>query len=136
MRLEPFASDASLFDRCFTRRVKHDDGEAMSTLRALMKMGSIRRYKKNVVAFTIPPKVESLVLIDLGDAERRAYDAIEDAKQNFMQRARDAADAGDRINFNSLLTLILRLRQCCLDFSLVPANVMVKLLSALLQDRR
>jgi SWI/SNF-related matrix-associated actin-dependent regulator of chromatin subfamily A3 len=133
LKLEPFIGDPSLFPRYITRPIKNGNFEAMMKLQALMKVLALRRHKRTVET-NIPAKEESIVNVELSPAEREAYDAISRAVSDYMSflMAMSTADAGSNImsNSSSVLGFITRLRQCCLDFSMVPAESLVNLLSA------
>lgn len=130
LRVEPFFSDKTLYDRYFTREIegKHRNEEGFARLRTLVKQVALRRDKREVLSHNIPPKTEMNVKIKLSDEERDAYEAIMDAISDFIHDISDGDDGLMR-NSTAVLGLITRLRQCCLDFSLVPAQALVNLLS-------
>jgi len=125
---EPFISFPDLFDRFFTRPIKNGENSAIHMLRALMKVTSLRRMKKSVIDCALSPKQESIVTVSLTPKERKAYDLIKDAITSVVQK-RNVQEI--LRNYSSVLALITRLRQCCLDISLVPRQSFVKLLSSL-----
>jgi len=131
LRLEPFSSDEKLYSRYITRPIKANDFDAVVKLRTLMKVIALRRRKQTVVD-RIAPKKEILVSVELSLDEREAYDAISAAISDFLAHVR-AIDEGNgnemTNNSGTILGLITRLRQCCLDFSLVPAQSLVSLLA-------
>ena len=131
INLEPFVSDTSLFGRFFTRPIKNGEEEAVVKLRTLMKLVSLRREKKNILDLNLPPKQEVIVSIPLSAIEREAYNAIHTAIRDFVSIMNGNPNNNDVLTANSstILTCILRLRQCCNDISLIPTESLVKLLS-------
>jgi SNF2 family DNA or RNA helicase len=130
LRLEPFCSDASFFKKYFVRPIKAGSDEALAMVRAFMKTISLRREKDMVPDFHLPIKNEVKVLVDLNDKEQDAYDAIHDAIQNYKSMVLATAGvAGIVQNTHTILSLITRLRQACLDLRLVPTGDLVKILS-------
>eukprot|EP01035_Chromulina_nebulosa_P017510 gene17510-23071_t len=137
LRLEPFVSDNKLYDRYFTREIegKHWNEEGIVRLRTLVKHIALRRDKKTILNHNIPVKSEIIVRVTLSPEERDAYNAIYEAIRHFVHDINvlhhGLADDlnGLMQNTSTILGLITRLRQCCLDFSLVPPQALVDLLS-------
>ena len=101
-------------------------------LRALMKTISLRREKSAVTDFQLPTKTEINVLVHLSPKEQDAYSAIHEAVLDYQ--AFVSASAGNHVNgmlqhTNSMLSLITRMRQACLDLRLVPVEALVKILA-------
>lgn len=132
LRLEPFSSDAALFKRYLVRPMKNGSKEAFAMVRALMKSISLRREKDAVLDLQLPPKNEVKVFINLNAKEQEAYSAIHEAIQGYhaFVLAMVGAD-GVMQHSHTMLSLITRLRQACLDLRLVPADALVKILSTL-----
>lgn len=142
LELEPFFKDSSLFKRYFVRPIKAGNVEALAKVRTLMKTISLRREKNNVGDLYLPPKIEQNVLVTLSKSERAAYDAIANAVSDYQQYLTDSSSSSTSAtdaamqNVQSLLALITRLRQACLDLSLVPVHALVKLLATTGVDAR
>ncbi len=65
LQLRPFHDDPSLFKRYLIRPVKSGDPDAMLKIRTLMKTVALRREKKGIVDFELPPKIEVNVEVTL-----------------------------------------------------------------------
>jgi SWI/SNF-related matrix-associated actin-dependent regulator of chromatin subfamily A3 len=132
LRLEPFCSDSALFKRYLVRPIKAGSTEAIAMVRALMKTISLRREKDTVQDFQLPIKNEVKVLIDLNAKEQDAYTAIHEAIKEYQAIVlATAGAAGILQHTHTMLSLITRLRQACLDLRLVPATELVNILSKL-----
>lgn len=130
LRLEPFCSDVALFQRYLVRPVKSGNTEAIAMVRALLKTISLRREKDAVQELQLPTKNEIKVVIDLSEKEQDAYSALHEAIKNYQSLAEDTSGAtGILRNTQTMLSLITRLRQACLDLSLVPTSDLVNILS-------
>lgn len=132
IRLEPFTKFPEFFNRFFTREIKKGDPVAIAKFSSLIKLISLRRVKNKVIADQLPTKIEIIVNVDLTPNEREAYDSISAAIKEFMVYLESLdPGTGNEVmrNSQSILGFITRLRQCCNDFSLVPAESLVKLLS-------
>lgn len=130
LRLEPFSSDPALYKRYIVRPIKSNDFDAVIKLRTMMKVLALRRLKGTIES-NLPPKQEIIVSVELSPTEREAYDAISAAVADFMAFAKSLDGGQSQImkNSSTILGLITRLRQCCLDFSLVPVLALVDMLS-------
>jgi DNA repair protein RAD5 len=137
LKLEPFYSDGALFKRLVSRPVQRGDAEALIKTRTLMKTLSIRRDKSKLVECKLPDKKEIIVSVEMGSRERAAYDAVARAIQSFARQHLDDDLVGPKsgseavLNAQSVLPLIMRLRQLCLDLRLVPPNTLAELMTTI-----
>jgi len=132
LRLEPFCSDVALFKRYLVRPIKAGNTEAIAMVRALMKTICLRREKETVQDFQLPIKNEVKVLIDLNEKEHDAYSAIHKAIKDYQFNVLSTVGAtGILQHTHTMLSLITRLRQACLDLRMVPAAELVNILSKL-----
>ena len=135
LQLSPFNADHTLFKRYFTRPIKAGNSESLSQIRALMKTISIRREKNIIEQIKLSPKLEYHVEVHLSEKEQKAYDAISQAIQDFSRFNAGDDMSSKRVieslanNSQSVLALITRLRQACLDLNLVPVDALIKILS-------
>jgi SNF2 family DNA or RNA helicase len=89
---------------------------------------ALKREKKDVDC-DLPTKTEAIVHVELSPIEREAYDCIHAFVTDYTMYLEEVAAGGMAGNQQAVLALITRLRQACLDLSLVPANKLVQLLS-------
>lgn len=132
LRLEPFFSDLALFKRFLVRPIKAGNTEAIAMVRALMKTICLRREKEAVQDFQLPIKNEVKVLIHLNEKEHEAYSAIHEAIKDYQSNVLSTAGANGILQHtHTMLSLITRLRQACLDLRMVPPAELVNILSKL-----
>jgi SNF2 family DNA or RNA helicase len=121
-----------LFKRYLVRPIKAGNKEAIAMVRALMKTICLRREKETVRDLQLPIKKEVKVLIDLNEKEHDAYSAIHKAIKDYQSNVLSTAGAtGILQHTHTMLSLITRLRQACLDLCMVPAAELVNILSKL-----
>lgn len=105
---------ASFRSRFETPIAKKEDAKAKETLKKLVSPFILRRMKKDVLS-ELPPKTETVRLIEMDEAQRKIYLAYAlDAKKKLMQ-----STERDKIQIFAMLT---RLRQLCCDPSLFAEN--------------
>ena len=91
--------------------IKSKNEEAMDQLRKLVQPFLLRREKKDVLK-ELPPKIEHIRRIAMGETERRTYiSAVTAAKNSLMQSGR-----------MKLLAALTQLRQVCCDPNLCFEN--------------
>lgn len=86
----------------------------------LMATISLRRTKdKGLVG--LPPKTIEICYVELSKEERELYDNMEgEAKSVF----RNYFNAGRQMpNYSAVLSILLRLRQICIDLALCPSDL-------------
>jgi SWI/SNF-related matrix-associated actin-dependent regulator of chromatin subfamily A3 len=144
LRLEPFCNDPSIFLTSISSRIRSDPGSAAANnLKFIMAQISLHREKEIVLKNTLPKKVEIIKKVVLSHPERMAYDVVHTAIHDYMTflehlAVRNEEDENNvyRRNSQCVLALIIRLRQSCLDISLVPAPALIRLLSTVRGDDR
>jgi SNF2 family DNA or RNA helicase len=129
LKMEPFYSDSALFKRLVARPIGRGDAETLIKVRTLMKTLSIRRDKTKLIECKLPEKKETIVFVEMNERERKAYDAVAVAVESFARSHLFAAGAPSQSQ--SILALIMRLRQLCLDLRLVPARTLTELMAAI-----
>ncbi len=105
---------ASSFASRFT-----SNGMATGTLKRLVKPLVLRRLKGEVLD-DLPEKTESTVMVELGKAERSAYEGCR--VHALQQLEKDAEMGGGEVNRMSILAELTRLRRFCCHPSLVLPN--------------
>lgn len=101
----------NLFQSEYVNLVMEDNIEATKRLKAKIKPFILRRIKDNVLK-ELPPKSESLFMVDMVENQRKLYD-VELAKvKNGLQ------DKGKI----QILALLTRLRELCIDPSMLYEN--------------
>ena len=110
---------------------------------------SLRRDKNTTTDFQLPEKIKTGLIVKLlgleitsvsifcnshmfsvSEKEQAAYDAISTAITDYTSYLETIAADAFMSNTQSVLALITRLRQACLDLSLVPVDALVKILAA------
>ena len=111
---------------------KHGDGQRLAQLRARLTPFILRRTKQ-LVAHELPPKVESVMSVELSGQQADLYETI---RLSMEQSVRDAiANKGLAKSQIVFLDALLKLRQVCCDPRLVktPAAAKVKTSAKLAQ---
>jgi SNF2 family DNA or RNA helicase len=132
LRLQPFHDDPALFSRYLGRPIKNGSDTAVTMLRTLMKSVSLRRCKGAVLSLDLlPAKEEAIVSVTLSAGELEAYTAVKRLVDDFCDLLEDMQEEGGGVlaHSRSVITFILRLRQLCLDISLVPPAALAALVA-------
>ncbi|KAK4581097.1 hypothetical protein RGQ29_024671 [Quercus rubra] len=119
LRFEPF-SIKSYWQSLVQRPLSQGDQKGLSRLQVLMATISLRRTKdKGLVG--LPPKTIEICYVELSKEERELYDNMEgEAKSVF----RNYFNAGRQMpNYSAVLSILLRLRQICIDLALCPSDL-------------
>lgn len=84
-------------------------------------MGAIAlRRTKDTAMVGLPPKTVETVYVELSGEERQLYDEV---KEEVKALLRDYDNDGSMVySYSTMLSMILRLRQICTDFTMCPAN--------------
>ena len=121
-----FLGSQAKFQQRFRNPIeKHGDGQRLAQLRARLTPFILRRTKQ-VVAHELPPKVESVMPVELVGNQADLYETI---RLSMEKAVRDAiADKGLAKSQIVFLDALLKLRQVCCDPRLVkiPAAAKVK----------
>lgn len=81
---------------------------------------SLRRTKEKGL-IGLPPKTIETCYVELSREERELYDKMEGEAQSVF---RDYVDAGSLMrNYSAVLSILLRLRQICIDLALCPSDL-------------
>lgn len=88
-------------------------------LASLIRPFILRRTKAEVCA-ELPPKLEQTLYCELGDEQRRLYDAILLASRHLLEKARSCGWHEHRME---ILAMLLRLRQICCHPGLLPPEL-------------
>ncbi|GMY19549.1 putative SWI/SNF-related matrix-associated actin-dependent regulator of chromatin subfamily A member 3-like 1 [Fagus crenata] len=119
LRFEPF-SIKSYWQSLVQRPLAQGNQKGLSRLQVLMATISLRRTKdKGLIG--LPPKTIETCYVELSGEERELYDKMEgEAKSVF----RNYFDAGHQMpNYSAVLSILLRLRQICIDLALCPPDL-------------
>jgi superfamily II DNA or RNA helicase len=121
-----FLGSQAKFQQRFRNPIeKHGDGQRLAQLRARLTPFILRRTKQ-LVASELPPKVESVMSVELSGKQADLYETI---RLSMEKAVRDAiADKGLAKSQIVFLDALLKLRQVCCDPRLVktPAAAKVK----------
>ncbi|MBC7215446.1 MAG: DEAD/DEAH box helicase [Burkholderiaceae bacterium] len=102
---------------------KHGDAERLAQLRARITPFMLRRTKA-LVAHELPPKVETVLRVQLSGAQANLYETI---RLGMEKTVRDALAAkGLAKSQITILDALLKLRQVCCDPRLVPLDAAKK----------
>ncbi|GAA0076404.1 DEAD/DEAH box helicase [Clostridium sp. CTA-5] len=106
------------FTTRYYRRLE-EEKEILEELNRLVKPFILRRYKKNVIK-ELPDKIEKRLLIPLSDEQKLVYKTYSDyAKDLISKKVEDDEFKNSKIE---ILSYITKLRQICLDPSIVMEN--------------
>lgn len=118
-----------IFNSVLVRPLNGGDQSAAFLLKAIMKSFALRRKKEmSFIDLKLPPLEEYLQRLDFTENERKRYAVLEDEAQGVM-KAYMAKDHG-QVSFQTLLEILLRMRQCCNHWQLCGERV-TKLLEQL-----
>jgi SNF2 family DNA or RNA helicase len=109
-----------------------------------MQKVAIKRLKSEILDLHLPSKEEKIVIVNLEKNELEVYNAIALAIKNFVvfiqnnksidrnknKNNSNDENGDDNNSNNSMLTLVMRLRQACLDLRLIPIKNLIQLLSS------
>ncbi len=109
----------SSFRERFVHPIEGGDREAGKRLRRRVRPYILRRMKGQV-ATDLPPLTDIIVRCELSPEQRRVYEAVRDAaRADVWQALADRGHAGFQMQ---ILEALLRMRQACVDPSLLPGN--------------
>ena len=121
----------------FRHRLLDVDGRPRPALKALVRPLILRRLKGEVLR-DLPPKTEITLDVELGEAERTAYETLrEEAIAELQTGGRGRTDGQRRIQILAALTRLRRF--CCAPGLVLPAfgtGAKLEALEALLDDLR
>ena len=130
LRLEPFFSNPKLFENKLVNPFLSRNASAIERVHTIYNIYSIGR-KKTDIDLGLPNKNENVVIVPFTKKEEEAYQALRTAMNSIVRNLYDnhGRDYVLRSNYISIRALITRLRQCCLDFRLVPRDALERLLN-------
>jgi superfamily II DNA or RNA helicase len=119
-----FLGSQTKFQQRFRHPIeKHGDGQRLAQLRARLTPFILRRTKQ-LVAHELPPKVESVMSVELSGKQADLYETI---RLSMEKAVRDAiADKGLAKSQIVFLDALLKLRQVCCDPRLVKTAAAAK----------
>ena len=119
-----FLGSQAKFQQRFRNPIeKHGDGQRLAQLRARLTPFILRRTKQ-LVAHELPPKVESVMSVELSGKQADLYETI---RLSMEKAVRDAiADKGLAKSQIVFLDALLKLRQVCCDPRLVKTAAAAK----------
>ncbi|XP_041027658.1 putative SWI/SNF-related matrix-associated actin-dependent regulator of chromatin subfamily A member 3-like 1 [Juglans microcarpa x Juglans regia] len=130
LRFEPF-SIKSYWQSLVQRPLAQGNQKGLSRLQVLMATISLRRTKEKGL-IGLPPKTIETCYVELSREERELYDKMEGEAQSVF---RDYVDAGSLMrNYSAVLSILLRLRQICIDLALCPSDLKTLLPSHSIED--
>ncbi len=119
-----FLGSQPRFSKRFRQPIeKHGDSARMAQLRARLTPFILRRTKQ-LVATELPPKVETVMSVELGGQQADLYETI---RLSMEQAVREAiTDKGLAKSQIAILDALLKLRQVCCDPRLVKTGAAAK----------
>ncbi|WP_090087698.1 DEAD/DEAH box helicase [Clostridium uliginosum] len=106
------------FTTRYYRRLE-EEKEILEEINRLVKPFILRRYKKNVIK-ELPDKIEKRLLVPLSDEQKTVYKTYSDyAKDLIKKKVEDDEFKNSKIE---ILSYITKLRQICLDPSVIMEN--------------
>ncbi len=100
----------------YSDAIASGDPTAQERLRAKIRPFMLRRTKREVVP-ELPPRTDSIAYVELDDAERRVYEAVQAAtRQDVVARLNEG------VSTLAILEALLRLRQAACHSALVPGQ--------------
>ncbi|XP_047318730.1 putative SWI/SNF-related matrix-associated actin-dependent regulator of chromatin subfamily A member 3-like 1 [Impatiens glandulifera] len=130
LRFQPF-SIRCYWRRLISRPLAQEFPVGLARLQTLIATLSLRRTKEGSLAGLLPEKSIETCYVELSSSERTLYDELE--KDAGVIASQYISLSSLTNNCTSILTLILRLRQVCLDVALCPADIKL-LLPSVIED--
>ena len=119
-----FLGSQARFAKRFRQPIeKHGDGHRMAQLRARLTPFILRRTK-DVVADELPPKVETVMPVELSGKQADLYETIRLSMEKAVRQA--ITDKGLAKSQIAILDALLKLRQVCCDPRLVKTAAAAK----------
>ncbi len=119
-----FLGSQTRFNQRFRHPIeKHGDTQCMTALRARVTPFILRRHKSDV-ATELPPKVESIMPVQIDGKQADLYEAIRLSMEETVRQA--MADKGLAKSQITILDALLKLRQVCCDPRLVKTKAAAK----------
>ncbi|XP_057983425.1 putative SWI/SNF-related matrix-associated actin-dependent regulator of chromatin subfamily A member 3-like 1 [Malania oleifera] len=119
LRFEPF-SIQSYWHSLVQWPLSRGGDTGISRLQVLMATISLRRTKdKGLIG--LPPKTVETCFLQLSEVERELYDHLEQDAKGFIQSYITSGSVV--VNYSTVLSIILRLRQICTDVALCPSDL-------------
>jgi SNF2 family DNA or RNA helicase len=98
------------------KKTGDDDNQFLQVFSTFVRPMILRRTKKQVLT-DLPPKIEKNVYLEFSEAELKQYETLKKAIQYSL-----VVEAENKNNSFKIIEGILRLRQMCLDSSLLTKN--------------
>ncbi|KAK4481770.1 hypothetical protein RD792_012681 [Penstemon davidsonii] len=130
LKFEPF-SVKSLWNSLIQRPLAQGDEKGISRLQVLMATLSLRRTKeKGLVG--LPSKTIETCFVNLREEEREIYDQMEGEAQRIVKRYISAESLV--VNYSTVLSILVRLRQICTHLALCPSDIKALLPPCKIED--
>jgi len=114
-----FLGSRESFRERFSRPIENGDADARLALRKRVKPYVLRRLKRQV-ATELPPLTDMIERCQLGEDQRKTYEAVKMAARDDVQRAIGEKGTGGATMH--ILEALLRMRQACCDPALLPGE--------------
>ena len=118
LRLQPIC-DRPFWDKFIVDPLKNNDQSGLETLRTIVSYFCLRRLKKGLLK-NLPPKITKCRELEFIPKERAKYDQLLAIQKAQFTKMKNGGDKEIMRNFTSVLSMLLRLRQCCAHILLVP----------------
>ncbi|GFP92880.1 putative swi/snf-related matrix-associated actin-dependent regulator of chromatin subfamily a member 3-like 1 [Phtheirospermum japonicum] len=119
LKFEPL-SMKSLWHSLIQRPLAQGDEKGVSRLQVLMAAISLRRTKDKALV-GLPSKSIETFNVTLREEERRVYDQMEEEARNIVKVY--ISNESVVRNYSTVLSILVRLRQICIDLALCPADL-------------
>ncbi len=114
-----FLGSHEAFRERFVVPIEAGDPKGTEALRSRIRPYVLRRLKRQV-ATELPPLTDMVIRCEMGDAQRRVYEAVRVAAWKDVQSL--LSEGGGRVGTLQILEALLRMRQACCDPALLPGD--------------
>ncbi|OIS95653.1 PREDICTED: putative SWI/SNF-related matrix-associated actin-dependent regulator of chromatin subfamily A member 3-like 1 [Nicotiana attenuata] len=119
LRFEPLSIKA-YWNSLIQRPLAQGDEKGVSRLQVLMSTMSLRRTKEKAL-IGLPSKSIETFFVELSGEEREIYDQMESEAKRIVKQYM-SSDSSMK-NYWTVLSVIVRLRQICIDLALCPSDL-------------
>jgi len=114
-----FLGSMESFRERFVVPIEGGDGKAAEALRRRLRPYVLRRLKSQV-ARELPPLTDMVMRCEMGDPQRKVYEAVRETAWRDVQELLGAGS--ERTSTLQILEALLRMRQACCDPALLPGD--------------
>eukprot|EP01083_Nonionella_stella_P305102 1063189_1 len=123
LKLQPIC-EKSFWNKFIIQPLKNHNSVGFDRLRTVMKQLCLRRDKNTKIGdepiISLPEKIIKRKVLQFSTTERNQYSHLMAIHKAAFSRLKERGDKEIMRNFSSVLSMLLRLRQCCAHTLLVP----------------